>query len=82
MFGVQFVVGVGIQAAEAIVAGFIGDIRLYGLRREVDQVNDGGGNGIVAAIDHASVDGAQLRFRLLVLRPCGGELKGAAMTTA
>jgi hypothetical protein len=34
------------------------------MRLEVDQVNDGGGNAIFAVIDHAPVDGAQMRFRL------------------
>jgi hypothetical protein len=64
VFGVQFVVDVGIQAAEAIVARCIGDIGPYSICLDVDQVNDGGGNAIFAVIDHVSLDGAQIHFRL------------------
>lgn len=55
MFGVDFVVHVRIQAAEAIVPGLVGDIGLHGLRFHVLEIDNAGGDGIFVLINHAAV---------------------------
>lgn len=71
MLGVQFVVSVGVKAAEAVVAGFVCDVGLDGLCLDVHEINHAGRNRGLAAVDHDAVDGAELCVGFLILRADG-----------
>jgi hypothetical protein len=66
VLGVNFVVDVGIETAEAVVSGIVGDVGPYGLRFHVLQIDDSGGNGVFVLVDHAAVKNFQLGFRPLL----------------
>jgi len=55
MLGMEFVIHVGVEPAEAIVTGFVGDIGFHGLRFHVLEIHNAGGDGIFVLINHAAV---------------------------
>ena len=68
VLGVNFVVDVGIEAAEAVSSGIVGDASDDRLRPHIQEIDDAGRNGIIVLIDCGAVNGAELGFRFLILR--------------
>jgi len=67
VLGVDFVVGIGIETAEAVRAGVVRDASGDGLRSDVEKIDDARGNGIVVLVDSGAVNGAKLSFGFFIL---------------
>src|ERR1700687_1630171 len=71
-FRMQFVIGVGIQAAETVVAGVIGVTAADGIGAHVFQKNDAAGKRAIRLVHNNAADCAELSFVLLVLGHTSG----------
>lgn len=67
MFGVHFIVSVGIEAAKAIIARVVGDASGDGLRFQIEEVDNTRWDRIVVLVDSTTVNRAKLAFGLFVL---------------
>src|SRR6267378_561559 len=71
-FRMQFVVGIGIQAAETVVAGVIGVAAADGIGAHVFEKNHAAGKRAIGLVRHHAADRAELSFALLVLSYTNG----------
>src|SRR6266851_5554820 len=67
LFRMEFVIGVGIQAAETVVAGVVGVTAAYGIGTHVFQKNNTSGKRVIGLVRHHAAHGAELSFALLIL---------------
>src|SRR5216683_3875063 len=72
----EFVIGVGIQAAETVAACVIGVAAAYGIGAHVFQKNNAAGKRGIGLVRHHAADGAELGFALLVLSHANGRKQG------
>src|SRR6266849_1704765 len=68
----EFVIGVGIQAAETVAACVIGVAAAYGIGAQVLQKNNAAGKRAIRLVRDHSAHGAELSFALLVLSHANG----------
>src|SRR6266446_4877503 len=68
----EFVFGVGIQAAETVAACIIGVAAAYGIGAQVLQKNNAAGKRAIRLVRDHSAHGAELSFALLVLGYANG----------
>src|SRR6266699_1295554 len=71
-FRMQFVIGIGIQAAETVVAGVIGVAAADGIGAHVFQKNHAAGKWAIGLVCHHAAHRAELSFALLVLSHTNG----------
>src|ERR1700694_946737 len=71
-FRMQFVIGIGIQAAETVVAGVIGIAAADGIGAHVFQKNYAAGKRVIGLVSHHAAHRAELSFALLVLSHANG----------
>src|SRR5712692_6617157 len=69
--GMDFVIHVGVESAEAIRPGVVGDVGFYGQGAHIFQVDDGAGKRRVLLVHDRAADGAQLRVALFLRARCG-----------
>src|SRR5262249_40575611 len=67
LFGVYFVIYVGVQAAEAVVALIVRDVAAHGIRAHVLQKHDTGGHRRLGLVADDPMHRAQLCLMLRVL---------------
>lgn len=72
MFGVQFVIDIGVKAAEAIISLVVCDVGAHGLCFCVYEVDHAGRHGIFLRVHDAAVYGAELG---VILSASGGNQK-------
>src|SRR5437899_2037789 len=63
----QFVIGVGVQAAETVVSGVVGITATNGIGTQIFQENNAAGKWAVGLVSHHAAHSTELRFALLVL---------------
>lgn len=68
LFGVEFVIGIGIQTAKAVISGIVADVAAHGIGTHILQENNAGGDRGVALVDDHATNGAQFGFVLRILR--------------
>src|SRR5207253_10660043 len=71
-FRMQFVIGIGIQAAETVAAGVIGVTAADGIGTYVFQKNYAAGKRAIGFVRHHAAHSAELSFALLVLGHTNG----------
>src|SRR5215469_12711566 len=76
LLGVQFVVRIGVESAESVVACIVGITASHGVGPHVLQENNASGERVVGFVAYHATDSAKLRFALFVLTVCGGRQYG------
>ena len=73
VFGMHFVIDVGIEPAETVASGIVRDASDHGLCPEIQQINDAGRDRIVVFVDGEAVNSPKLGIGFLVLCAKSGD---------